>query len=166
MPSSRERGNRGLLKDPSRLVLQSSMRFAIDLLTSGALIVSLDLWSKRIVEARDSVCRPSNRRWPQIRLVTNRRPIYGRRGARIGLVLTWWAALVSAAVLYGSGRAFQSDGALLALGAAFGGAAGNLVGILRHAAIVDFIDLGWWPVFNLADIAITGGLAATFWLRS
>jgi lipoprotein signal peptidase len=29
--------------------------------------------------------------------------------------------------------------------------------------VVDFIDLGWWPVFNLADIGIVGGLIAAFW---
>jgi signal peptidase II len=23
---------------------------------------------------------------------------------------------------------------------------------------VDFIDLGWWPVFNVADIAIVSGV--------
>jgi signal peptidase II len=24
-------------------------------------------------------------------------------------------------------------------------------------AVVDFVDLQWWPVFNLADVAITCG---------
>ena len=51
------------------------------------------------------------------------------QSARIILVLTYGAALVSAVALHGSGRAFQRDGAVLALGAAFGGAAGNLVGV-------------------------------------
>jgi len=47
---------------------------------------------------------------------------------------------------------------MFGLGMALGGAAGNLRDILRHRYIVDFIDLGWWPVFNLADVAIVGGL--------
>jgi lipoprotein signal peptidase len=25
--------------------------------------------------------------------------------------------------------------------------------------VVDFVSLGWWPVFNLADVAIVGGAA-------
>ena len=46
-----------------------------------------------------------------------------------------------------------------------GGAAGNVCdrlfrgsGWLR-GSVVDFIDLRWWPVFNVADIGVTvGGL--------
>jgi signal peptidase II len=51
----------------------------------------------------------------------------------------------------------------IALGMVLGGAFGNLAdrlfrapGLLR-GAVVDFIDLQWWPVFNLADAAITCG---------
>lgn len=50
--------------------------------------------------------------------------------------------------------------AALGLGLMLGGAAGNLVDrIFRDhgGAVVDFIDLGWWPVFNVADSAITCG---------
>ena len=46
-----------------------------------------------------------------------------------------------------------------------GGAAGNVVDRLFRGsgwfrgAVVDFIDLRWWPVFNVADIGVTvGGL--------
>jgi lipoprotein signal peptidase len=34
---------------------------------------------------------------------------------------------------------------------------------VRSRSIVDFIDLGWWPVFNIADIAIVVGLAAALY---
>jgi signal peptidase II len=51
----------------------------------------------------------------------------------------------------------------VALGLVLGGAFGNLVdrvarspGLLR-GAVVDFVDLRVWPVFNLADAAITCG---------
>ena len=49
------------------------------------------------------------------------------------------------------------------LACAFGGAAGNLIDILRYERVTDFIDLKWWPVFNLADVAIVGGLLVAFW---
>lgn len=39
----------------------------------------------------------------------------------------------------------------------WGGAVGNLVDRLRLGKVVDFFDLGWFPVFNLADSAITVG---------
>jgi len=47
------------------------------------------------------------------------------------------------------------------LGLVIGGAVGNLADRLirhHHGAVVDFIDFRWWPVFNLADAAITVGV--------
>jgi len=43
------------------------------------------------------------------------------------------------------------------LGLMAGGTLGNMLDRLRFKAVQDFIDLGWWPVFNLADAAITVG---------
>jgi signal peptidase II len=45
----------------------------------------------------------------------------------------------------------------VALGIAAGGASSNVVDQVRQQGVVDFIDLGWWPVFNLADVAIVVG---------
>lgn len=45
------------------------------------------------------------------------------------------------------------------LGLMSGGAAGNLIDRLRLSHVIDFFDLHWWPIFNVADIAIvTGGI--------
>ncbi len=45
-----------------------------------------------------------------------------------------------------------------------GGALGNVIDRVIHGAVVDFLDFhlaGWhWPAFNLADTAITLGVAA------
>jgi signal peptidase II len=38
-----------------------------------------------------------------------------------------------------------------------GGALGNLADRIRHGHVVDFIDFRVWPVFNIADMAITTG---------
>ncbi len=54
----------------------------------------------------------------------------------------------------------------IAAGLIAGGAVGNLVdrafrgddGFL-HGAVIDFVDLQWWPVFNVADAAICVGAA-------
>jgi signal peptidase II len=43
----------------------------------------------------------------------------------------------------------------LALGGIVGGAAGNIADRLQHRYVIDFIDLRWWPVFNVADSCIT-----------
>ena len=46
----------------------------------------------------------------------------------------------------------------IALGMLLGGAVGNLIDRIRLGAVVDFIDVGAWPVFNLADSAVVVGI--------
>ncbi|MCX7854990.1 MAG: signal peptidase II [Anaerolineae bacterium] len=51
----------------------------------------------------------------------------------------------------------------IALGLQLGGALGNLVDRLTRGAVVDFIDLNFWPlhhwpIFNLADASIVTGV--------
>ena len=72
-------------------------------------------------------------------------------------------SLASAVVLHVSGSWFHTPVSILGLGVAFGGAAGNLFDIVRRNYVIDFVDLGWWPVFNLADTAIVVGLLLAFW---
>lgn len=45
------------------------------------------------------------------------------------------------------------------LGLIMGGAFGNIIDRIRLGYVVDFIQVGWWPIFNLADSAITLGAA-------
>ena len=46
----------------------------------------------------------------------------------------------------------------LAMGLILGGAFGNLLDRLRLGYVVDFLDFRIWPVFNIADSAITIGI--------
>lgn len=86
-------------------------------------------------------------------------------GRGLGPVLALLAVAVLA-VLLRSGVATASTGAAVAVGLVLGGALGNLTDrALRTTdgegflggAVVDFVDLGWWPVFNVADAAIVVG---------
>lgn len=43
----------------------------------------------------------------------------------------------------------------LSLSLILGGSIGNLIDRLRFGFVIDFLDLRVWPVFNLADSAIT-----------
>ena len=69
--------------------------------------------------------------------------------------------VVMVVALLGMGRSAGTTlPAMVAIGLVLGGAGGNLVDrLFRHhgGAVVDFIDLQWWPVFNVADAAITCG---------
>lgn len=44
------------------------------------------------------------------------------------------------------------------LGLQLGGALGNLLDRIVHGYVVDFVDIGFWPIFNLADLSIVGGV--------
>tara|TARA_B100001245_G_C22631712_1_gene311142 strand:+ start:92 stop:280 length:189 start_codon:yes stop_codon:yes gene_type:complete len=44
------------------------------------------------------------------------------------------------------------------MGLILGGAVGNLIDRIRLGTVVDFIDVGWWPVFNIADSSIVSGI--------
>lgn len=52
----------------------------------------------------------------------------------------------------------------LSLALQLGGAAGNLLDRLRLGHVTDFLDVGSWPVFNLADASIVTGLLMLAWL--
>ncbi len=77
-------------------------------------------------------------------------------------VLALGVAVVLLAVAHRSSHRLS----VVAVGLIVGGALGNVVDrLLRgegrlHGAVVDFIDLRWWPIFNVADIAVVigGGL--------
>ncbi len=79
-------------------------------------------------------------------------------------------AIVVIVWMFASGRA-RGLVRQLALALILGGAIGNLVDRVTTGEVVDFIEVGvpaWhWPVFNVADSAVTVGvvLFALFWSR-
>jgi signal peptidase II len=61
---------------------------------------------------------------------------------------------------------FQARAAQFGLGLALGGAIGNMTSARRDGGVLDFVDLGFWPVFNVADAGIVLGVGmALWWLR-
>ena len=51
----------------------------------------------------------------------------------------------------------------IALGLQLGGALGNLLDRLQQGYVTDFIDVGPWPIFNVADSAISVGMVLMVW---
>jgi len=76
-----------------------------------------------------------------------------------GVVLPAIALLVAAGIALSYQRVARS-GTLVRLGLGFilGGAIGNLLDRVRFGYVVDFVDLRWWYVFNVADSAIVAGV--------
>ena len=73
------------------------------------------------------------------------------------LILVSFLGIVILIMIYRSQR--MPTGLLrLSLGLQIGGALGNLVDRLRLGHVTDFVDVGTWPVFNVADASIITGL--------
>jgi signal peptidase II len=139
------------------------------LLLAGA-IVALDQITKAVVLERLPLGVPVTviDGWLALTLVLNPGLAFGLLGsvppgwrwvvAALSLVALAVLARVALRVLPAGGWTSR-----LAIGLIFGGAVGNLVDRARFGAVVDFVDVYWrgwhWPAFNVADSAITVGVA-------
>jgi signal peptidase II len=135
----------------------------VGLLAFSGIFLFLDQWSKNLAEIHTAGRPVTLGCLLKIRCVAHPLMKLTAGRTRIVLPLLWLTALACAIVLHNSGAWFQSQRALFGLALAFSGAAGNLMDLLRRKYVLDFIDLGWWPVFNLADVGILTGLAVAFW---
>ena len=99
----------------------------------------------------------------QFNLTYNRGMAFSR-GTGIGPIIGVIGLVVVVLLLLSLRRA---DNALtrVATGLIIGGAVGNILDRLfrgsgwMRGAVIDFIDFQWWPVFNIADMAIMIGAA-------
>lgn len=135
----------------------------LGLLIGAGLCFSLDQAAKMLVARRltrgQSIPVTS---WLSITRLDNPRGLPLLRNPRGQLLLL--AALAAGICLtVWQGLFFQRPAAQLGLGLALGGASGNVYDQLRRGSVLDFLDLGWWPVFNLADAAITMGVLTALW---
>ena len=78
-------------------------------------------------------------------------------GAQLFLVASF---VVAAALIYYVVRSPSQPFTEALLGLILGGTLGNGFDRLFAGTVTDFIALHWWPVFNLADSAISIGVAA------
>ena len=127
-----------------------------------AAVVAADQGSKAMVMARLPEGAPTRGAVLGVRLrhVVNRRRPW-RSVAAVRLMTVAWLLLAAAGCLLAS--AIDLGAARVAVGALVGGAAGNLIDGVRRRAVTDFIDLRVWPVFNVADAALTAGAALLAW---
>jgi len=138
-------------------------------------VIALDQWTKWLVRTNlpfEGTWLPSWMTWlsPYARIVH-----WNNSGAAFGsfqngnTVFTVLAIIVIAAIIYYFPRVDLRDWTLrLAMGLQLGGAAGNLVDRLMKGKVTDFISIGSFPVFNVADSAISIGVVVLLvgvWLK-
>lgn len=143
------------------------------LVGAAGLVVAADQWTKYLVRTRlafGEMWSPWEVLAPYARIVhwNNTGAAFGMFQSG-GLVFTIVAIIVSAAILVYYPRVPAGQTALrLALTLQLGGAVGNLIDRLAQGTVTDFISLGSFPVFNLADASISAGVAvlvAAMWVE-
>jgi signal peptidase II len=145
------------------------------ILVIAAIIVFLDQWTKGLVRASlpfGATWLPESMQWlsPYARIVH-----WYNTGAAFGMfkdasmILTVLAFVVIAAILFYYPQVQSDDWSLrLALSMQLGGALGNLIDRLTIGHVTDFVSVGRFPVFNVADASITIGAVILFlgvWVR-
>jgi signal peptidase II len=141
----------------------------------AGLIVALDQWTKWLVRTYipfGNSWIPEGWEWlkPFIRIVnwTNTGAAFGmfQNGNTVFAIL---AVIVILVILYYYPLVDRTDWTLrLAMGMQLAGAAGNLVDRLTLGMVTDFISVGTFPVWNVADASITVGVGVLLlgvWLK-
>ncbi|HET7589603.1 MAG TPA: signal peptidase II [Solirubrobacterales bacterium] len=93
----------------------------------------------------------------ELTLSHNRGVAFGLAGGA-GVKLIVFTVVAMGVVGYLFAREPLRPGMWLAAGLVGGGALGNLADRIRAGAVTDFIAVGSWPPFNLADVSITLGV--------
>jgi signal peptidase II len=131
------------------------------------LVVVLDQAAKALVEANLLPGETVEVLGPlEITLSHNSGVAFGlASGGGVRLVVLVGLALAVVAYLFA--RDPTRWGMWVAAGLLAGGALGNLADRVRADAVTDYIQIGAWPAFNLADVAVTAGviLLALSYLR-
>jgi signal peptidase II len=133
----------------------------------AGLLLALDQWTKSLVRTHLTLYEtwlPDSLAWlsPYARIVH-----WYNTGAAFGMfqsastVFMVLAVIVICAIIYYFPRVENNDWTLrIAMSMQLAGAAGNLIDRLRFdGKVTDFISVGTFPVFNVADASISVGTA-------
>lgn len=134
----------------------------LELLIAVAAVLAADQLSKRWVLAEPRFAKAlAPRALVSICCITNRRAAVAL--PETGILVAWIAC--AALVLFALDQEALSESPLFVagIGMTLGGVTGNVIDLLWRRGIVDFIALGSWTIFNVADLAIVGGLALALW---
>ena len=134
------------------------------LLGIAATVLALDQWTKHWAERTLAQRPPVNVIGEIVRFTYTRNSgVAFGLGAGFPFPYAVFSIVAVVAIVYLFARHREhSAGRQVALSLILGGALGNLVDRLASGQVVDFILIGWrqwyWPVFNVADSAVTTGV--------
>jgi signal peptidase II len=166
-----------ILIDQEKIMVSNKKKQILDYLLLAfvtLLVVGSDQWTKDLVRTKlayGEMWSPWEWMEPFARIVH-----WDNSGAAFGMlqgyggIFTILAIIVSIGIIYYYPRLDPNDWQMrVILGMQLGGALGNLVDrLVRDGRVTDFISLGTFPVFNIADSCITVGtilLISLVWYR-
>ncbi len=132
-----------------------------------AAVIGIDQWSKALVRSAFDVgeSMPLIDGFLWLTHVHNTGAAFGMlKGQQFVLVLV--ALVVTAVIVYALVKLRpRSVIARVSLALVMGGAIGNLIDRVIAGGVTDFFDLGWFPVFNIADACLdVGAVILVAWL--
>lgn len=131
----------------------------LTLFLAALVVVALDQVSKFFIRANMTPYQSiPEEGFFRITYVTNVGGAFGILGNQAFLIALTTIVGIAAILIYARYPPFNGMLVRIALGLLLGGAVGNLIDRLSFGWVVDFIDIGAWPVFNLADSAIVVGI--------
>ena len=135
----------------------SGRGWAIRVAALGVAIAAIDLATKALAEARldDPVALVGGF---ELQLGHNSGVAFGFLDSAPSWLLAALALVCGALAVYVF-AASGVRGAWIALGLLLGGAVANLLDRVADGEVTDFLDPPRWPAFNVADVAITVGVA-------
>ena len=153
--------------------MKKNYRSYIFLFVIAGIIIALDQWTKMLVRSNLSLGEswsPWFWLYPYARIVH-----WYNTGVAFGLfqqsgsLFKILPIIISGVIIYYYPRVPLKDWALrIALAMQLGGAIGNLIDRLTIGHVTDFISIGSFPVWNVADASITVGVAVLLlgiWLQ-
>ena len=123
------------------------------------LIIALDQVSKIFIKANMTPGQSiPGEGFFRITYSTNEGMVFGLFANQTFLITLTAIVGIAAIIIYSRYPIFNQVLVRVALGLMLGGAVGNLIDRIRLGEVIDFIDVGAWPVFNLADSAVVVGV--------
>ncbi len=132
--------------------------------TISIVVLLLDRATKYLVENFVNQSQPINLWLFSIEQTRNTGIAWGfLQGSNSFLMLI--AVLVIALIIYYRDEFVVEKLPAIAASLILGGAVGNLGDRILQGSVLDFINFHFWPIFNVADSAITvGGIMLVYWM--
>lgn len=126
--------------------------------STALLIVILDQLTKYIIKQNFQLNKsiPIINNIFHLTYITNTGSAFGMFKS-LNPIFILFSIIVIIAIFYYIKKIIKNNERLLqfAVGLLLGGTIGNLIDRLLYGAVIDFIDFRVWPVFNIADSAVT-----------